>query len=211
MADHATAEGNGRDPAQVRAPDPLSELAKRAAAGDLPATGQLLRSVGPRVAGAARAVLGPAHPDLDDAIQQAMIALVQALPAFRGECSAASYAARITVRIAVATRRSARVRRGRGDELAAREPPPEPVASPSDDSVAERRRTLLRDLLAEIPEEQAETLALRVVMGWSLEEVSASTGAPINTVRSRLRLAREALRRRIESDPRLAEELEVAP
>ena len=30
-------------------------------------------------------------------------------------------------------------------------------------------------------------------------------GAPINTVRSRLRLAKEALRSRIESDPALAE------
>ena len=46
---------------------------------------------------------------------------------------------------------------------------------------------------------------MRVVMGWTLEEVSRATGAPINTVRSRVRLAKEALRRRIEAAPELGE------
>jgi RNA polymerase sigma-70 factor (ECF subfamily) len=38
-----------------------------------------------------------------------------------------------------------------------------------------------------------------------MQEVADATGAPINTVRSRVRLAKEALRRRIEEDPTLAE------
>jgi hypothetical protein len=41
--------------------------------------------------------------------------------------------------------------------------------------------------------------------------VSAATGAPNNTVRSRGRLAKEALRRRIEADPRLLDLLAVNP
>lgn len=195
----------------LRGADPLVDVARLAAAGDLAATARLLRAVGPRLTGAVRAVLGPAHPDLDDAVQQSLIALVQALPAFRGECSPASYGARIAVRIAVATRRMGRLRALRRDEMASREPPPMPIATPGDDDTSERRRRLLRELLSEIPEEQAEAMALRVVLGWSLEEVSEATGAPTNTVRSRLRLAREALRKRIEADPRLADELEVSP
>jgi len=54
-------------------------------------------------------------------------------------------------------------------------------------------------------------LALRVMLGWSLEDVAQATGAPLNTVRSRVRLAKEALRRRIEADPSLADRLEVLP
>jgi RNA polymerase sigma-70 factor (ECF subfamily) len=65
----------------------------------------------------------------------------------------------------------------------------------------------LRTLLEELPEIQAETFALRVALGYSMQEVAAATGAPVNTVRSRLRLAREALRRRIEQDPSLSEVL----
>ena len=50
---------------------------------------------------------------------------------------------------------------------------------------------------------------MRVVLGWSLEEIAAHSGAPLNTVRSRLRLAKEGLRRRIENLPGMLEALEV--
>jgi RNA polymerase sigma-70 factor (ECF subfamily) len=69
----------------------------------------------------------------------------------------------------------------------------------------------LRDLLTDLPEEQADALALRVMLGWSLEDVAQATGAPLNTVRSRVRLAKEALRRRVDADPSLADQLEVSP
>jgi RNA polymerase sigma-70 factor (ECF subfamily) len=72
----------------------------------------------------------------------------------------------------------------------------------------ERRRAVLRRLLDDLADEQAEALALRVVLGWSLDEIAAATGAPVNTVRSRLRLAKEALRRRIADTPGLADELD---
>ena len=50
---------------------------------------------------------------------------------------------------------------------------------------------------------------MRIVLGFSLEEIATQSGAPLNTVRSRLRLAKERLRSRIESDPALRETLEV--
>ena len=77
------------------------------------------------------------------------------------------------------------------------------------DLAAARRRALVRRLLDELPEEQAEALALRVALGWSLKEIAETTGTPLNTVRSRMRLAKEALRRRIGNDPDLADELGV--
>jgi RNA polymerase sigma-70 factor (ECF subfamily) len=66
-------------------------------------------------------------------------------------------------------------------------------------------------MLAELPAGQGETLALRVVLGSSIKEIAEATQVPVNTVRSRLRLAKEALRKRIEEDPTLAAELEVEP
>ena len=50
---------------------------------------------------------------------------------------------------------------------------------------------------------------VRVVLGWSLEEIAGQSGAPLNTVRSRLRLAKESLRKTIETEPGLLELLEV--
>jgi RNA polymerase sigma-70 factor (ECF subfamily) len=43
------------------------------------------------------------------------------------------------------------------------------------------------------------------VCGHSIEEISTITQTPFNTVRSRLRLAKEALRQRIEAEPAWAE------
>jgi len=89
---------------------------------------------------------------------------------------------------------------------------PEPTtgdAPQAEHTMATRRRESLRALLDSLPEAQAETLVLRTILGLSLEETAATTGVPVNTVRSRIRLAREALRARIESDPRLIETLEI--
>jgi DNA-directed RNA polymerase specialized sigma24 family protein len=46
------------------------------------------------------------------------------------------------------------------------------------------------------------------VLGWSLPEVAAATGVPLNTVRSRVRRAKNALRAAVEADLSLVEGLE---
>ena len=86
-------------------PEHAHELATRAAAGDLAATQEFLGYVWPTLCRVASGVLGAQHPDLDDAVQQSMIALLRALPAFRGECHPAGYASRITLRVALRVRR----------------------------------------------------------------------------------------------------------
>jgi RNA polymerase sigma factor (sigma-70 family) len=184
------------------------DLARRASAGDDLATSHLLRILAPRVGAVVRAILGTRHPDCDDALQLSLIGFVRALPAFRGECDPAGYASTIAVRTAVAARKRARVREAQHDSAGAALAEGD---SPADRIASQRRREILHELLASIPTEQGETLAMRVVLGWSLEEIAAHTGAPVNTVRSRLRLAKDAMRRRIEHNPAIQEELEVDP
>jgi RNA polymerase sigma-70 factor (ECF subfamily) len=186
---------------------PALELARAAASGDVTATRRLLESVAPRMMRVVQIVLGPRHPDVDDVMQQSLIAVVQALPAFRGECAPASYASRIAVRTAVAARKRARLVQSRNEEGIDADTLASSRAAPSEEASAHRRKKLIRDLLDEIPDEQAESIALRFVLGWSLEEVARATNAPVNTVRSRLRLAKAALKKRIVSDPMLLEEL----
>ncbi|HXK16216.1 MAG TPA: RNA polymerase sigma factor, partial [Polyangiaceae bacterium] len=166
--------------------------------------------VWPTLTRVATGVLGARHADLDDAVQQSMIALVRALPAFRGECHPAGYASRITLRVALRVRRNLKRDATRREELGQLGPVEDQELDANDDALGSRRRELLRELLEDLPEEQAEALTLRVVMGWSLEEVAQASGAPVNTVRSRVRLAKEALRARIEAKPALAE-LKVSP
>ena len=135
----------------------------------------------------------------------------QALGAFRGECHPAGYASRIALHVALRARRNAALRRARSQTLAQISASDPDAVWPGCEVSAERRKRAMRDLLSDLPEEQADALALRVMLGWSLEDVAQATGAPLNTVRSRVRLAKEALRRRIEADPTLSDELEVGP
>jgi RNA polymerase sigma factor (sigma-70 family) len=196
-------------PRPAAAPSATLELAREAATGDTRATAQLLRAVAPLVNRVVRAMLGGGHPDVQDVVQQSLIGLVRALPAFRGDCPPEGYAQTIAMRTALLARKRTRIARSRHDDEAETDASPATDDSPEETAVAERRRRLLRDLLLEIPEEQAEALALRIMLGWSLEEVAQAAGAPLNTVRSRLRLAKEALRRRIEAAPDLYAALEV--
>jgi RNA polymerase sigma-70 factor (ECF subfamily) len=182
----------------------MIELARRAGAGDTAATARLLRLVAPEMVRVVRGVMGPYAADVDDATQQAMVGLVNALPAFRGDCSPQGYACRIAFRTALSVRRSVQRLRARCDDSVDADSLSQEGPYGSE---AARRTALLRTLLDEIPPEQAEALALRTMLGWSLEEIALASAAPVNTVRSRLRLAKEALRRRIEASPGLLEAL----
>ncbi len=193
------------DPAResgMHARDATTVLAWAAIAGDADALEALLRELAPSLLAIVRATLGVAHPDRDDVLQDCMMAVVDALPAFAGRSTVARYASRIALRLCLERRRRAQKYRAQislTPEIDAH------AAIDEDDAEASRRRDAVRALLDELPEVQAETIALRVCLGMSLEEVAEITGAPLNTVRSRVRLARETLRHRIEADPTLAE------
>ncbi len=203
-----------RDPSPTATQDDAAELtalARLAGTGDPVATRRFLDRVWPTLSRVVNSVLGSRHPEVDDVIQQSLIAVLQALSAFRGECHPAGYASRIALHVALRARRNAAVRRTRSQTLAQISASEPDAVWPGCEVSAERRKRAMRDLLTDLPEEQADALALRVMLGWSLEDVAQATGAPLNTVRSRVRLAKEALRRRIEADPTLADALEVGP
>ena len=162
-------------------------------------TRSVLRAVAPGVLAAVRSVLGPAHPDCEDVVQDSLIAIVRALPSFRGESSVLHFAKQIAIRKSIdAMRRTIRDRRKReavGQEVEAAQRP----------SLLERHKQQWRELLVELPDAQAEALVLRAIQGYSIEEIADLTAVPAETVRSRLRLAKSTLRSRITDDPSLAD------
>jgi len=196
-------------PEEVAAAAVLADLASAADRGDRQAITRLLRLVAPAVSRSVRMVLGARHPDVDDVIQQTFIAFVGAVGTFRGDCHPAGFASRIAVHTAISSRRRAKSQRARVAALAALESiQPHPGGRGPD--VASRRRRLVRELLDPLPEDQAETLALHVMLGHSMEEVAQAMRCPVNTAKSRLRLAKSALRRRIEQELLFFDDLDVA-
>ena len=180
--------------------DPVAPWLSAATAGDATAVHAVLGGVAPAVAAVVRLMFGSRTVEAEDAVQESLMAVHAAIGRFRGECPFVAYACRIAARVAVTARR-----RRASDSL--EEISAELVAAaPSHDDriMRERRLQALCALLDELPPGQAESLAMRVVLGCTLPEVAQATGVPVNTVRSRIRLAREHIKARIESDSRLA-------
>jgi RNA polymerase sigma-70 factor, ECF subfamily len=152
-----------------------------------------------------RGVLGSAPTEVEDALQEAMVAVHLALPGFRAESTTLHFACRIATNTAMNFRRRAGYR--------ARHTPsttPDEVGrlavderSPAHLATAKSSRQALQRLFDELPPTQAEVLALHALLGYTIEETAASVQAPANTVRSRLRAALSKLRERIAGDAAL--------
>jgi DNA-directed RNA polymerase specialized sigma24 family protein len=54
---------------------------------------------------------------------------------------------------------------------------------------------LVRTLLDDLDEAQAKALLMHIMLGHSLDEIATMTGVSVNTVKTRLRLAKDRLRR----------------
>jgi RNA polymerase sigma-70 factor (ECF subfamily) len=184
--------------------DPLLPVALEATKGGASAERTLLRAVGPSIVQIARVVLGANHPDVADVCQEANLALLQALPRFRGECTVTHFACRVAVLTALNARRRDRVRM-----LVVPDVEPEALSDealcPADLYLLAQRRQTIRSLLDELPEPQACALAHHVMLGHTIEETAAAQGTPLATIKSRLRYALKALHRRITGDPAILE------
>jgi RNA polymerase sigma factor (sigma-70 family) len=200
-----------RRPAKPSVEDELLPLAEAAAAGDAGALRTLLVVLGPELLRTVRRLLGSQHPDVEDVAQECAVALVQALPRFRGECSTRHFAARVALHQSMAARRGWLAQKRAlpapeaavaADETAVDEPCPEAHA------ITRERAEAVRALCDELPPSQAEALTLHIVLGYTVHEAAALLGAPVETVRSRLRLAKQALRDRVSLQPELGEHQE---
>ena len=176
----------------------LVGLVRRIVAGERRATRAILTAVGPAMVRAIRKVLARSTPDVEDVAQEAMEALIAALPSFRGECTVLHFAWRVAVLTALASKGSAVT-----DGVAAGPSPAEAV-------LLRGRREALGALLDELPANQAEVLVLHAALGFTIDEIAAAVGRPAETIRSRLRLAKQVLRERIQASPELSEILEVS-
>jgi RNA polymerase sigma-70 factor (ECF subfamily) len=180
--------------------DALAPIAGAAASGDTVAVRVLLEQVGPSVLAVIEAMLGRSNPDVDDVAQEVFVALVRAIKTFRYESSVMHFAKRIAIQRASAALRHRRAARramaatvALDDELFL----PAQDVLPIDAVIAARQLSMIREVVADLPEEQAESLILRAVLGHSAEEISEITRTPLATVRSRLRAARATLRERM--------------
>lgn len=168
-------------------PDPRIAAAAR---GDRDAAEALCRELLPRVRNLVRYLLrGDAR--VDDVAQEALIAVLRGLATFRGDGRFESWVDRIVARTAFTA-----IRRIRAETQPGQHAPVEGDAGPDaaalGDSYALRRE--LAVALDRLPGDQRESLVLHFAVGMTVPEIAEAADAPIETVRSRLRLGKAALR-----------------
>ncbi|HMA96468.1 MAG TPA: sigma-70 family RNA polymerase sigma factor [Polyangiaceae bacterium] len=194
----------------AKAEDDYLALVEAARSGDVVALRTLLSSLAPHILRVVRRVVGAGHPDVEDIAQECAVELVHALRVFRGESSVQHFASRVALRASMNARRRHRAAKRAQPEATCIEADDAPGYTPTPDALADSRACveLARELCDELPEPQAEVLALHCVLGHTMAEVAVICDAPLETVRSRLRAAKASLVLRALEDPRLREYVE---
>ena len=177
----------------------MALLIRAAQAGDIAAVDAIVAVLTPAVLHILRALWGTRRRDVETMTRDILLSIVNELPSWRSECTLLHFATRIAARRAVVAAPPSP--RGLLDRLGWRKHARWVTATPWEEDVAERRRALLRTFFGELPEAQGETMVLRLALGYSLQEIALICSTSVTVVRSRLRLAKEALRARIEADP----------
>ncbi|MEM7153144.1 MAG: RNA polymerase sigma factor [Myxococcota bacterium] len=177
-------------------------LAEAAAGGDRAARRALVMWLMPTVRNLAHYVARQGG-DPEDLAQSALAEVLRNLPNFRAEGSLEGWARRASVRCMWASVRKGRARRKRDARFGA--DAPTVVALDPDrevDRVAARRR--LAEHLQAIEPRKRMVLVLRLAEGLSIKEIAARVDAPVETVRTRLRVGKKELTARLGTDPALA-------
>ncbi len=172
-------------PVPLPAPDPRIAAAGR---GDRDAAAALCKELLPRVRNLVRyLVRGDSH--VDDIAQEALIAVLRGLGSYRGDGRFESWVDRIVARSTFAALRRLRAETQPGiRDVSAREA----AVTASNETYALRRE--LAEALDRLPSDQRESLVLHFAVGLTVPEIAEAVAAPFETVRSRLRLGKAALR-----------------
>jgi RNA polymerase sigma-70 factor, ECF subfamily len=177
-------------------PSPVDEtlLLARLRRGDRDAAGEFYDRYAPRIHRFILRALGgfSAPPDADDLLQETFLALAEALPFFRGDAALFTFACAIAHRKTMSFLRTS-ARRARIVSAL------EPAESAAGDPFS--RDTTLYRALAALKPQYRELLHLKYVEEATTAEIATIVEATEHAVESKLKRARDALRRKLQERP----------
>lgn len=138
--------------------------------------------------------LGVHESSLDDVAQDVFVVVYRRLAEFEGRSTLKTWLFGITLRVVSDWRRTKR-RKGGLSELPSEEVLASPGASPSSELERRQGARLLSGLLEQLDDEKREVFVMIELEEMSAPEVAQLLEIPLNTVYSRLRVAREDFER----------------
>ncbi|MEM1033410.1 MAG: sigma-70 family RNA polymerase sigma factor [Myxococcota bacterium] len=190
-------------PVAALPPEPtLESWVRPAVRGDVAASRRLFDGLLPVFLRVGVRLLGRHSSELDDFVQDAALRFFQGLPAYRGDSGLRWFAYRVATFTATDWIRN----RTAAKRAAAHEDDVLVAVSASGPSDPARRRDhldVVAALARSLNEDQLETLVLRAVFGFRIADIAEQMSVPVDTVRSRLRVAKQRIRREAERDPSL--------
>lgn len=178
-------------------------LIRRAAAGEVQAIRQIIRTHNQRLYRLVRAVLR-SNADAEEVLQEAYLKAFANLAGFNGEASLATWLSRIALNAALMRLRAEkRLKRASPPSAAEAEIIPFPFSTATTDPeriMAQRQLLhLVEEATDALPEVFRLVFVARVIEGLSLEETAALLDLPPATVKTRLHRARKLIRTRLEA------------
>ncbi|MFD7898272.1 RNA polymerase sigma factor [Streptomyces sp. NPDC059743] len=163
-----------------------AELARRGASGDQEAFTLLMSRYRTMIHATCLRIVGDPD-DAGDAVQETLIGVWRGLPGFRSDARFSTWLYRIAVNAALKETGRQNSRPLPVDELPERKEPVSSVADRVTDGLSVRRA------LALLPLDFRVAVVLRDCCGCEYSEIAGILGIPINTVKSRISRARQAL------------------
>jgi RNA polymerase sigma-70 factor (ECF subfamily) len=173
--------------------DIKNDVIRNAALGDMGAFEEIYRAFSSMVYTVALGITGD-RQDAEEVTQDVFVRIHRRLGDFAFASSFGTWVYRITVNAAINANRS-RARRMRetpdGGIAADAAAAPQPAAGngPRDEDLRRRAQEMLENLSAD----HRSVIVLREIEGLGYRQIAGILGVPLNTVRSRLKRAREAL------------------
>jgi RNA polymerase sigma-70 factor (ECF subfamily) len=170
------------------------ETIRKAAAGDIGAFREIYERAGAYVHTVAYAITG-FREDSEEVTQDVFLSIYRNLPKFRFRSSFKTWLYRITVNKAINRARKRRRKTGRDVPYDKGLHDIGVKSKRHDERLAdvESNRALIESMLSCLSPEQKSCIVLRAVEDMSYKEISDTLGININTVRSRLKRAREKM------------------
>lgn len=206
MTEISLEQGTNLDRPASKAQTPVSaddnRLIADCLAGDTNAFGELVRRHQDRLYNAVYRFVGNTEDALD-VVQEAFLSAYQSLDSFKGDALFSTWLYRIAVNTAISLKRKKRVlarlpdRNGEnGLEVADQSELNQPGSAM--ERAEEQRK--LHQALSRLSPEHRVVLVMKELEGQKYEDMAATLGVPIGTVRSRLHRARLELRELLERD-----------